>query len=169
MTWSDVGGHDDLKTHLQQFAAALVPPVGQDSVRGSMRGLLLYGAPGCSKTMLARALATEAGVNFLSVQGSELYSKFVGESEKAVATLFARARANAPAIVFFDELDALAPARSGSPAASGAFLPAPPAALTSCQLCLASGTLQALGLLRQYMFTAAVVFCPIPKRGGHCQ
>ena len=74
-------------------------------------GVLLYGPPGCSKTLLARALATESGLNFLAVKGPELFSAYVGESEKAVRALFTRARHAAPAIVFFDEIDALAQTR----------------------------------------------------------
>lgn len=71
-------------------------------------GVLLFGPPGCSKTLMARAVASEAGLNFLAVKGPELFSKWVGESEKAVRSLFAKARANAPSIVFFDEIDGLA-------------------------------------------------------------
>jgi AAA family ATPase len=70
--------------------------------------VLLYGPPGCSKTLLARAVATEARLNFLPVKAGELFSKYVGASERAVAALFARARALAPSVVFFDELDGLA-------------------------------------------------------------
>jgi AAA family ATPase len=77
----------------------------------SPKGLLLYGAPGCSKTLLARALASEAGANFISVKGGELYNKYVGESEKGVARLFSRACQAAPAIIFFDEIDGLTTAR----------------------------------------------------------
>lgn len=71
------------------------------------------GSTGCSKTLLARAVATEAGLNFLCIKGGELFSKYVGESEKAVASLFSRARAAAPSVVFFDEIDALAADRGG--------------------------------------------------------
>ncbi|KAJ2000983.1 AAA+-type ATPase, partial [Coemansia thaxteri] len=71
------------------------------------KGVLLYGPPGCSKTLTAKALATEAGLNFIAVRGPELFSKWVGESEKAVREVFRKARAAAPAIVFFDEIDAL--------------------------------------------------------------
>jgi len=74
-------------------------------------GVLLFGPPGCSKTLLARAVASEAGLNFLAVKGPELYSKWVGESEKAVRTLFAKARTNSPSIIFFDEIDGLAVVR----------------------------------------------------------
>lgn len=71
-------------------------------------GVLMFGPPGCSKTLMARAVASEAGLNFLAVKGPELFSKWVGESEKAVKSLFAKARANAPSIIFFDEIDGLA-------------------------------------------------------------
>lgn len=74
-------------------------------------GVLMFGPPGCSKTLLARAVASEARLNFLAVKGPELFSKWVGESEKAVKSLFAKARANAPAIIFFDEIDSLAAIR----------------------------------------------------------
>ena len=80
--------------------------------RRAVPGVLLYGPPGCSKTLLARAVANEAKLNFLAVKGPELFSKYVGQAEKAVAALFARARAAAPAIIFFDEIDGLAGARS---------------------------------------------------------
>ena len=74
-------------------------------------GVLLYGPPGCSKTLLAKAVANEAKLNFLAVKGPELYSKFVGQAEKAVAALFARARGAAPAVIFFDEIDGLVGSR----------------------------------------------------------
>lgn len=76
-------------------------------------GVLLYGPPGCGKTLLAKAVANESGANFISVKGPELLDKFVGESEKAVRRVFERARASAPCVIFFDELDALAPRRGG--------------------------------------------------------
>jgi transitional endoplasmic reticulum ATPase len=74
----------------------------------------MYGPPGCGKTFLVKALANQAEANFLSVKGAELLSKWVGESERAVRQLFRRARSAAPAVVFFDEIDALAPQRGGS-------------------------------------------------------
>ena len=74
-------------------------------------GVLLYGPPGCGKTLVAKATANEANANFISIKGPELLNKYVGESERAVRTLFARARAAAPCVLFFDELDSLAPRR----------------------------------------------------------
>lgn len=91
------------------------PQVNQDALKriGTRppSGVLLYGPPGCSKTLIARAVASKAGLNFLAVKGPELFSKWVGESEKAVKLLFAKARANAPSIIFFDEIDGLAAIR----------------------------------------------------------
>jgi SpoVK/Ycf46/Vps4 family AAA+-type ATPase len=113
--WDDVGGHSEVKARLQEAVqwahthAAALARVGAKCPRGT----LLYGPPGCSKTLLVRAVASESGLNFLSVKGPELFSKWVGESEKAVKALFSRARAAAPSVVFFDEIDALASDRGG--------------------------------------------------------
>ena len=76
------------------------------------KGILLSGPPGCGKTLLAKAIASESNVNFISVKGPELLSKYVGESEKAVREIFRKARQAAPCIIFFDEIDALVPSRS---------------------------------------------------------
>lgn len=112
--WADIGGMEDVKQQLQE--AVIWPQKHGDRLTTigarPIRGVLLYGPPGCSKTLLARACASEAGLNFIAVKGPELFSKWVGESEKAVQSLFARARTAAPSIVFFDEIDALAVARS---------------------------------------------------------
>lgn len=78
-------------------------------------GLLLYGPPGCGKTLLAKAVANESRANFISIKGPELLDKYVGESERAVRQTFQKARASAPCVVFFDELDALAPKRYAKP------------------------------------------------------
>ncbi|MHA2067371.1 MAG: ATP-binding protein, partial [Candidatus Thorarchaeota archaeon] len=75
------------------------------------KGVLIFGPPGCGKTLLAKAVATESQANFISVKGPELLSKWVGESEKAVREVFRKARTAAPAIIFFDELDSIAPSR----------------------------------------------------------
>lgn len=108
--WHDVGGQTEVKVQLME--AVQWPQKHKDAFdRIGTRppsGILLFGPPGCSKTLLARAVAAEAGLNFLAVKGPELFSKWVGESEKAVRTLFAKARANAPSIIFFDEIDGLA-------------------------------------------------------------
>jgi ribosome biogenesis ATPase len=81
-------------------------------------GVLLYGPPGCGKTLLAKAIANSSGSNFISIKGPELLNKFVGESERAVRQVFARARSSAPCVVFFDELDSLCP-RRGSDGSNG--------------------------------------------------
>ncbi|KAK6149015.1 hypothetical protein DH2020_016540 [Rehmannia glutinosa] len=108
--WEDVGGQTEVKVQLME--AVQWPQKHKDAFeRIGTRpptGILLFGPPGCSKTLLARAVASEAGLNFLAVKGPELFSKWVGESEKAVRSLFAKARANAPSIIFFDEIDGLA-------------------------------------------------------------
>lgn len=110
VTWEDVGGQREVKTQLME--AVEWPQKHQDAFKriGTRppTGLLMFGPPGCSKTLMARAVASEAGLNFLAVKGPELFSKWVGESEKAVRSLFAKARANAPSIIFFDEIDGLA-------------------------------------------------------------
>ncbi|KAA8519568.1 hypothetical protein F0562_013808 [Nyssa sinensis] len=108
--WEDVGGQKEVKTQLME--AVEWPQKHQDAFKriGTRppTGVLMFGPPGCSKTLLARAVASEAGLNFLAVKGPELFSKWVGESEKAVRSLFAKARENAPSIIFFDEIDGLA-------------------------------------------------------------
>ncbi|KAL0050804.1 hypothetical protein WJX82_007459 [Trebouxia sp. C0006] len=113
--WEDVGGLDGVRQRLQE--AVQWPHLHPEALArlGAQppKGVLLYGPPGCSKTLLARAVANEAKLNFLAVKGPELFSKYVGQAEKAVAALFARARAAAPAIIFFDEIDGLAGARGG--------------------------------------------------------
>ena len=75
------------------------------------KGILLFGPPGCGKTMLARAVATEGEANFISIKGPELFSKWVGESEKAIREVFRKGRTAAPSIIFFDELDSVVPRR----------------------------------------------------------
>ena len=118
--WSDVAGQHEVKARLQE--AVEWPLRHSDAFeRLGIRapcGLLLYGPPGCSKTMMARALATESSLNFICVKGPELLSKWVGHSERAVRDLFAKARQSAPAIVFFDEIDAIATSRSTSSSSS---------------------------------------------------
>jgi transitional endoplasmic reticulum ATPase len=111
--WEDIGALDDVKKELQQ---AVEWPLKNPDTFVKMgitppKGILMYGPPGTGKTLLAKAVATESEANFISVKGPELLSKWVGESEKAVREVFRKARQTAPTILFFDEIDALAPRR----------------------------------------------------------
>uniref|UniRef100_A0A8C7BC22 vesicle-fusing ATPase n=1 Tax=Neovison vison TaxID=452646 RepID=A0A8C7BC22_NEOVI len=116
VSWSDIGGLENIKLKLKQAVEwPLKHP--ESFIRMGIqppKGILLYGPPGCSKTMIAKALANESGLNFLAIKGPELMNKYVGESERAVRELFRKARAVAPSIIFFDELDALAVERGSS-------------------------------------------------------
>ena len=111
--WADVGGLTDVKHELQE---AVEWPIKKPEVFKRIgirppKGILLFGPPGCGKTMLARAVATESEANFISIKGPELFSKWVGESEKAIREVFRKGRSAAPSIIFFDELDSVAPRR----------------------------------------------------------
>jgi len=113
VNWADVGGLTDVKQELQE---AVEWPIKKPEVfkRVGIRppkGILLFGPPGCGKTMLAKAVATESEANFISIKGPELFSKWVGESEKAIREVFRKGRTAAPSIVFFDELDSVVPRR----------------------------------------------------------
>jgi len=118
--WDDVAGLADVKRSLAEALAGQTDAQIRLGVRPPC-GVLLYGEPGTGKTSLARAAAAAGGRNFLAVSGADLYSMWVGASEKAVASVFAAARAAAPCVLFLDELDALAPKRGsgGESAASG--------------------------------------------------
>jgi len=111
--WSDIGGLEGVKKELQEAVEwPLKYPDLYDKIGYSMpKGLLLYGPSGTGKTLLAKAVATESEANFISVRGPELLSKWVGESERGVREVFRRARQAAPCVIFFDEVDALAPTR----------------------------------------------------------
>ncbi|TXT56603.1 MAG: Cell division cycle protein 48 [Candidatus Thorarchaeota archaeon] len=116
VTWDRIGGLENEKQELIEVVewplkrpeafkrVGITPP----------KGVLIFGPPGCGKTLLARAVATESEANFISVKGPELLSKWVGESEKAIREVFRKARTAAPAIIFFDEIDAIAPTRGRS-------------------------------------------------------
>ncbi|NXC92951.1 SPAT5 protein, partial [Certhia familiaris] len=116
VSWSDIGGLEDVKLKLKQAVEwPLKHP--ESFIRMGIqppKGVLLYGPPGCSKTMIAKALAHESGLNFLAVKGPELMNKYVGESERAVREIFRKARTVSPSILFFDEIDALAVERGNS-------------------------------------------------------
>ncbi|MEM1976307.1 MAG: CDC48 family AAA ATPase [Nitrososphaerota archaeon] len=107
--WEDIGGLEDVK---RQLVEAIEWPLKYPEKFERMgikppKGILLYGPPGCGKTMLARAIATEAEANFISVKGPEIFNKWVGESEKAVREIFRKARQAAPCIIFFDEIESV--------------------------------------------------------------
>jgi transitional endoplasmic reticulum ATPase len=120
-TWNDVGGLEDLKAKLKE--AVEMPLKDPESFKRMgitpPRGILLYGAPGTGKTLIAKAVATESESNFISIKGPEVMSKWVGESEKAVRMIFKKARQVAPCIVFLDEIDAIAHRRGGGEGDSG--------------------------------------------------
>ena len=113
--WRDVGGLDDSKRTLRDNLITAIKEPGKFQKMGIKppKGALLYGPPGCGKTLLARALATESGANMIFVRGPEVLSKWVGESEKAVREIFRKAKASSPCIVIFDELDSFARTKSG--------------------------------------------------------
>lgn len=113
VSWDDIAGQHDLKRKLVevvQLPLSAAPAFARLGV-AAPKGVLLYGPPGCSKTLTAKALASESGLNFLAVKGPEIFNKYVGESERTVREVFRRARAAAPSIIFFDEIDALASTR----------------------------------------------------------
>ncbi|KAL3657476.1 hypothetical protein V7S43_017615 [Phytophthora oleae] len=115
VTWDDIGALNEVRDEL---SLAILQPIAHPERFAALglsmpAGVLLYGPPGCGKTLLAKAIAHESGANFISIKGPELLDKYVGESERSVRQVFQRARASSPCVVFFDELDALAPRRSG--------------------------------------------------------
>jgi len=111
--WDDIGDLEDAKQELRE---SVEWPLKNPDIFKRMgikppKGILLFGPPGCGKTLLARAVATESEANFISIKGPEVFSKWVGESERAIREVFRKARMSAPAIIFFDEVDALVPRR----------------------------------------------------------
>jgi len=119
--WKNVGGLDEVKKSLQEnIIVALKEPQKFYSMGiKPPRGILLYGPPGCGKTLLARAVATESGSNMILVRGPEILSKWIGESEKAIREIFRKAKTSAPCIIIFDEMDSLARIKSGEEAGIG--------------------------------------------------
>ena len=113
--WEDIGGLADVKLELQEAVEwpLKYPEVFEHLDAKPPKGILLYGPPGTGKTLLAKAVANESEANFISIKGPELLSKWVGESERAVREVFRKARQAAPSIIFFDEIDSIAPVRGG--------------------------------------------------------
>ena len=113
--WQDVGGLDDIKKSLTDNLIMAMKEPSKFTKMGIKppKGALIYGPPGCGKTLLARALATETGANMILVRGPEILSKWLGESEKAVREIFRKAKSSSPCVVIFDELDSIARLKSG--------------------------------------------------------
>ncbi|MEM2979882.1 MAG: CDC48 family AAA ATPase [Thermoproteota archaeon] len=109
--WDNVGGLEEAKKLLREAVEMIInkPEKAKKLGIDPPSGILLYGPPGCGKTLLAKAVATESQVNFISIRGPEVYSKWVGESERAIREVFRKARLAAPSIIFLDEIDSLAP------------------------------------------------------------
>jgi transitional endoplasmic reticulum ATPase len=116
VTWDQIGGLQDVKEELREAVEwpLKYPDLFAQLNASPPKGLLLYGPPGTGKTLLAKAVAHESESNFISVKGPELLNKFVGESEKAVREVFRKARQASPCIIFFDEIDSVAPTRGSS-------------------------------------------------------
>ena len=119
--WENVGGLDDAKTILEENLISAMNEPEKFLKMGIKppKGALLYGPPGCGKTILARALSTESGGNMILVRGPEILSKWVGESEKAIREIFRKAKSSSPCVVIFDELDSLAKLKSGEESGVG--------------------------------------------------
>ncbi|CAG8951768.1 hypothetical protein HYFRA_00005570 [Hymenoscyphus fraxineus] len=119
--WDEIGGQETIKKALRRAVETpLLHPERMNRLGASAKkGLLLYGPPGCSKTLSAQAMATESGFNFFAVKGAELLNMYVGESERAVRDIFARARAASPSVIFFDEIESIGSKREGGGRNSG--------------------------------------------------
>lgn len=116
VTWDDIGGLEEIRKEME---LAIIEPIRSREKYKILNiklscGILLYGPPGCGKTLLAKAIANQTQANFISIKGPELLNKFVGESEKAIRMIFERAKSSSPCIIFFDEIDSLVPRRTDS-------------------------------------------------------
>jgi transitional endoplasmic reticulum ATPase len=111
--WEDIGGLEEVKNDLKEAVEwpLKTPEIFKRLGIKPPKGILLFGPPGCGKTLLGKAVATESAANFITIKGPEVFSKWVGESEKAIREVFRKARMAAPAVIFFDEIDSLVPRR----------------------------------------------------------
>jgi ribosome biogenesis ATPase len=121
VSWDDIGALGSVR---EELTLSVLEPIRNPEKFQALgiplpAGVMLYGPPGCGKTLLAKAVANESGANFISVKGPELLDKYVGESERSVRLLFERARSSSPCIVFFDELDSLCPKRGSDSGGGG--------------------------------------------------
>jgi transitional endoplasmic reticulum ATPase len=115
-SWEDIGGLEDIKQELREAVEwpLKYPKLYEKAGIRPLNGILLFGPPGCGKTLLAKAIATESQSNFIAIKGPEIFSKWVGESERAVREIFRKARQAAPSIIYFDEIDAISAGRGTS-------------------------------------------------------
>ncbi|TXT59795.1 MAG: Cell division cycle protein [Promethearchaeota archaeon] len=113
VSWDDIGGLEEIKQELREAVEwpLKYPKMFEKAGIRPLNGILLFGPPGCGKTLLAKAIANESESNFISIKGPEIFSKWVGESEKAVREIFRKARQAAPSIIYFDEIDAITSGR----------------------------------------------------------
>jgi transitional endoplasmic reticulum ATPase len=113
--WEQIGGLSEVRELLKEAVEWPLknPEVFDRLGIKPLKGILLYGPPGCGKTLIAKAIATESEANFITIKGPEVFSKWLGESEKAIREAFRRARQSAPCVLFLDEIDAIAPSRGG--------------------------------------------------------
>lgn len=102
--WKEIGGYESVKKEIRKVVELPLQHASKFAKFGiePSKGIMLYGPPGCSKTMMAKAIATESKLNFIGIKGPELFSKYVGESEAAIRNIFKRARACSPCVIFFD-------------------------------------------------------------------
>ncbi|KAI5184318.1 transitional endoplasmic reticulum ATPase [Nematocida homosporus] len=116
VTWSDIGGLEQVKAELQEMVQYPVeyPELYREFGMSPSRGVLFYGPPGCGKTLLAKAIASQCNANFISIKGPELLTMWVGESEANLREIFDKARSASPCVLFFDEIDSIARARGGA-------------------------------------------------------
>jgi transitional endoplasmic reticulum ATPase len=121
ISWEDVGGLEDIKSELQEAVEwpLKYPKLFEKAGIRPLNGIILFGPPGCGKTLLAKAVASESKCNFITVKGPEILSKWVGESQKSIREIFRKGRQASPSIIYFDEIDAITAIRNSYDGTSG--------------------------------------------------